>query len=604
MTRWHLFLLITAIVFTTWLPYIFGWWLTPPETRYFWLIYNPDDQNVHLMWARQAMEGKLFFHDLFTTEPHPGLFTNLFSIILGLFCRLTGISLHLGYQVFRTLIAVTFLLTAYWLSGFLLSEGRSRLLFLLLVGFSSGFGWVLVLFWWLTGQRPPFFFVDVSPELNMPEANSFFSMTVAPLAALGITLVMGALGCLLASTKVEPQKAFPILRPSSRAPFRFVALSILFGMLVVNVHTYAAIPMLIAVFLWQSFQIVTVRRVNLRELATVLLFAFPVILLLGGQAFLFSRDPAFAQKAATPTLTPSPIILIGSYGFIALGSVLGLPAAWRKAKSGEKGWALLLAWTTAIIVSIYLPVSFQRKMIEGLHVSLCFLTALAFEEWAKRFGEKQRRDKGHGTRDETGGAKSQRTDLKGQFATQAPSRISSTHPLSPAPCPTWSILALVVLTVPSQIVFFALNGYWLMHNNLIYDTRFNPPYSRMLMPPYYLSENHLRLFDWLERNARPDEAVLCHPMLGNYLPVLTGRKVFVGHWAETLNFVEKLKVATAIWKGLIPVEEARGLFRQHRIRYALETDFERLAADGSTNLHRYGEVVFQAGKDLIFRLNW
>jgi hypothetical protein len=196
------------------------------------------------------------------------------------------------------------------------------------------------------------------------------------------------------STKVEPQKAY-----------RFFTLSILLGMLVVNVHTYAAIPMLIAVFLWQALQIITVRRVNLRELASVLLFAFPVALLLVGQAFLFSRDPAFAQKAATPTLTPSPVILIGSYGFIALGAVLGLPAAWRKVKSGEKGWALLLAWTIAIIVSIHLPVSFQRKMIEGLHVALCFLTALALEEWAKRFGEKQGRDEGRGTKDEAGGAK-------------------------------------------------------------------------------------------------------------------------------------------------------------------------------------------------------
>lgn len=595
MARRQLFLLITAIVFTTWLPYIFGWWLTPPETRYFWLIYNPDDQNVHLMWARQAMEGKFFFHDLFTTEPHPGLFTNLFSLLLGWFCRLTGIPLHFGYQVFRTLIAIAFLSTAHWLSGFLLSDRRSRLFALLLVGFSSGFGWVLVLFWWLTGQRPPFFFVDVSPELTMPEANSFLSMTVAPLAALGVTLVMGALGCLLVSTKVEPQKAY-----------RFFTLSILLGMLVVNVHTYAAIPMLIAVFLWQALQIVAVKRVNIRELATVLLFAFPVVLLLGGQAFLFSRDPAFVQKAATPTLTPSPVILIGSYGFIALGAVLGLPAAWRKVRSGEKGWALLLAWTIAIIVSIHLPVSFQRKMIEGLHVALCFLAALAFGEWVRRFGEKQKQNEGRGTGDEVEESKTQRTSLKGQFVAQRRSRISSTFPcpMFPAPYPTWSILVLVVLSAPSQIAFFALNGYWLVHNNLIYDTRFNPPYSRMLMPPYYLSEGHLHLFNWLERTARPDEAVLCHPMLGNYLPVLTGRRVFIGHWAETLNFVEKLRVATAIWKGLIPVEEARRLFRQHRIRYALETDFERLAANGSTNLHRYGKVAFWAGKDLIFRLDW
>jgi len=139
MSRRHLLLLITTIVLTTWLPYIFGWWLTPPETRYFWLIYNPDDQNVHLMWARQAMEGKFFFHDLFTTEPHPGLFTNLFSLALGWFCRFTGISLHLGYQVFRTLIAIAFLLTACWLSGFLLSDDRSRLFALFAHWFFLGF---------------------------------------------------------------------------------------------------------------------------------------------------------------------------------------------------------------------------------------------------------------------------------------------------------------------------------------------------------------------------------------------------------------------------------------------------------------------------------
>ncbi len=595
MSRHHLLLLVTTIVFTTWLPYIFGWWLTPPETRYFWLIYNPDDQNVHLMWARQAMEGKFFFHDLFTTEPHPGLFTNLFSLLLGWFCRFTGISLHFGYQVFRTLIAIVFLLTAYWLSGFLLSDRRSRLLSLLLISLSSGLGWILVLLWWLTGQRPPFFFVDVSPELTMPEANSFLSMTVAPLAALGVTLAMGSLGCLLAGTEVERKKAY-----------RFVALSALFGMLVVNVHTYAAIPILIAVFLWQALQIITFRRVNLWELAIVLLFSFPVALSLGGQALLFLRDPAFVQKAATPTLTPNPIILIGSYGFITLGAVLGLPAAWRKAKSGEKGWTLLLAWTIAIIVSIYLPVSFQRKMIEGLHVALCFLTTLAFEERAKKFGEKRKRDEGRETRGEVEGSKTRQTNLKGQFATQERLHISSAFPcpLPLASCPTWGILALIVLTAPSQIAFFSLNGYWLVHNNLIYDTRFNPPYSRMLMPPYYLSESQLRLFNWLERNARSDEAVLCHPMLGNYLPVLTGRKVFIGHWAETLNFVEKLRIATAVWKGLIPAKEARRFFRQHRIRYALETDFERLAADGSTNLYRYGKVAFQAGKDLIFRLEW
>jgi len=560
MVRRHLFLLVAFVVLTTWLPYLFGWWLTPPGTRYFWLIYNPDDQNVHLMWARQAMEGKWLFRDLFTTEPHPGLFTNLFSLLLGWFCRLTGISLHLGYQVFRTAVAFAFLLTAYWFSGFFTRDGRARFSFLLLVSFSSGLGWLPVLWWWLTKQRPPFFFVDVSPELTMPEANSFLSLTVAPLAALGVTLVMASLGFLLTGLQFQRGKSF-----------RFFTLANLFGILVVNVHTYAAIPMLIAVVLWQCMQTFQSKRFHFRELALTLLFCLSVTLFLLGQAVVFSRDPAFVQKAATPTLTPNPVILIGSYGVVALGALWGLTVALKKWLSGEREWAVLLAWLIAVSVAIYLPVSFQRKMIEGLHVILCLLTVLAIERASARANE----------------------GVGGKLAAnQTTARLRS------------YTLALLIASVPSQIAFFALNGYWLIHNNIVYDDRFNPPYSRMLMPPYYLPERCLQLFRWLEENAQGDEAVLCHPMLGNYLPVLTGRKVFVGHWAETLNFGAKLKLAMAVWRGLVPPNEAREIFRQHKLRYALETDFERSASGGQCQLHLYGEVVFQRGRDRIFKLDW
>ncbi len=566
MARWQLFLLIVLVVLVTWLPYLFGWWLTPPKTRYFWLIYNPDDQNVHLMWARQAMDGKFLFHDLFTTEPHLGLFTNLFSLLLGWFCRFTGISLHLGYQIFRTAIAFAFLLTAYWFSGFFFRSGLTRISFLLIVSFSSGFGWFLVLWWWLKKQRPPFFFVDVSPELTMPEANSFLSLTVAPLAALGVTLVMASVGCLLSGLRSQRDKAF-----------RFITLASLFGILVVNVHTYAAIPMLIAVVLWQCMETFKTKSLRLQELFASFLFCFFVALFLAVQAFLFSRDPAFAQKAATPTLTPSPVILIGSYGVIALGALWGLPIAWRKWLSGESQWAVLLAWLFAILIAIHLPFSFQRKMIEGLHVVLCLLTVLAVEGAVVQVCR----------RASAGENKTEKAEIS-----QTPKRLHA------------YTLTLLLVSLPSQFAFFALNVYWLVHNNLIYDERFNPPYSRMLMPPYYLLERHLQLFQWLQQNTRKDEAILCHPMLGNYLPVLTGRKVFVGHWAETLNFGTKLKFATEIWHGNVLIEEAKEIFHQHKIRYALETDFERLTVGGQCKLNRYGKVVFQIGDDRVFKLNW
>ncbi len=566
MARKRLLLIFVSVILTTWLPYLFGWWLTPPDTRYFWLIYNPDDQNVHLIWARQAMDGKFLFHDLFTTEPHSGLFTNFFSLLLGWFCQVTSISLHLGYQVFRTLIAFAFLLTAYWFSGFFFRNEQTRISFLLLLSFSSGFGWLPVLWWWMTKQRPPLFFVDVSPELTMPEANTFLSLTVAPLAALGVLLVMLTLGLLMSSLKLQRFKAFG-----------FAFLATLFAILVANVHTYAAIPMLIAVVLWQLMETFQLKRFRFREIATTVLFCFFSALFLGGQAILFSKDQAFVQKAMTPTLTPNPFVLAGSYGFIALGAIFGFTIAWKKWISGEQEWSILLAWLIAILTAIYFPVSFQRKMVEGLHVILCLLTVLAIDSASVKACKRER-------------VKERKTE-KAEIV-QIPARLHS------------YTIAFLLVSVPSQIAFFALNGYWLVHNNMVYDDSFNPPYSRMLMPPYYLSERHLQLFRWLEEKAQSDEAILCHSMLGNYLPVLTGLKVFIGHWAETIDFVAKLRLATAIWKGDISRGEAKEIFRQHKIRYALETDFERLASGGQCHLHRYGKVVFQIGEDKIFKLDW
>ncbi len=531
--------LLSATVSVSWLPYLFGWLITPLKMRYLWLIYNPDDQNVHLMWARQAMEGAWRFHDLFTTEPHPGLFFNLYALLLGWFCRLTNIPLHFGYQIFRTAVAFAFLATAFWFGSLFLRGERTRKAYQWLVCFSSGLGFLPVLWWWQTKNRPPFYFVDVSPELTMPEANSFLSVCVAPMAALGVTLVMLFLGNLY--------RACQLLGANSRS---HLLLAVLCGVVVANVHSYAAVPMLIAVALWQLSHAAFTGTMLWRRWAISAAAGLPCMVVLAIQAFVFSQDPAFAQKAATPTLTPSPFILLGSYGIVALMAVLALLTIGHRLRQSETDWLLPLSWLIALMIAIHLPVSFQRKMIEGLHVVLCLLAAVAWERWTQRFNEIRHR---------------------------------------------LALAALVFLTVPSQGAFLALNGYWMVHNNLLPERR--------LMPTYFLSETHLQLMGWLRENAEKDDAVLCHPMLGNYLPVLTGRKVFVGHWAETLNFRQKLSQAMAVWEGRLPPEEAQAFFQRHRLRYALETDFERGAVKGATALRRYGEVVYQVGDDVIVRFS-
>ncbi|MCS7193214.1 MAG: hypothetical protein NZ937_09580, partial [Armatimonadetes bacterium] len=134
--------------------------------------------------------------------------------------------------------------------------------------------------------------------------------------------------------------------------------------------------------------------------------------------------------------------------------------------------------------------------------------------------------------------------------------------------------------------------------------------------PFYMHERHLRLIDWLARNTRPDEAIFCNYPLGNYIPILTGRRVFIGHWGGTVRVKEKLQAARRIWRGELPIEEAKKLFREHRLKYALATIYERHATkprhesenceslSGQFRLDKYGEVVFRTGEDAIYRLSW
>jgi hypothetical protein len=64
------------------LPYAWAAGIAAPGFEYSGLLYNPDDQNVHLAWARQARDGQFFFKDPFTHESlgnQRPLFTNVFS---------------------------------------------------------------------------------------------------------------------------------------------------------------------------------------------------------------------------------------------------------------------------------------------------------------------------------------------------------------------------------------------------------------------------------------------------------------------------------------------------------------------------------------------
>lgn len=553
--RWALTLAI-VILAITWLPYLYGQAIAPPDAKFMWLIGNPDDQNAHLMWARQAADGAWRFKDLYTTESHPGLFVNVFSLALGWTHRLTDISLHVLYQLARSVLVLGFVLVAYNFGALFFPGPRTRRLFVLLLCFSSGFGWLSMIRQWL-GNNMQTFMYDVSPTLMMPEAFTFPSLCVAPLSIAGVTLAMITIGSILQYDRV--------------AQCRWLLIGGVSSALLVNVHTYVILPLAIACALWLAMRRLRsdLRGNLLHSFSGMFFMSLIAAPALAYQLWTFSHDPVFAAKGTTLTHLPSLLTLSLSYGLVGLLALFGIGSvvntAARHPHAESRLWLLPFAWLIAILIALHLPISFQRKMGEGLHVPLSLFAALALDRGLTAWTNTER-------------TRSYITTL------------------------------VIMLTTLSNFAFILLNVHWLTYNNA-QGTYFIKP-QRLMMPPYRLPRTTLGLLRNLRDDGDDTSGVLCSPQVGNYVPVLTGHPVFIGHWAESLYLArgemqqlpELLPLLAFFYNGQMSVEDQRSFLKYYRIRYVLLSAYERAIGGSEEGLSQIGVTMTRSGDDVLYEV--
>lgn len=175
---------------------------------------------------------------------------------------------------------------------------------------------------------------------------------------------------------------------------------------------------------------------------------------------------------------------------------------------------LPVVWAVANSLVLLIPVSFQRKMIEGLHLPLCILAGFAVSWLAARIARNLR----------------ERGKLK-----HAMERVVLT------------VCVVVALAIPSNALFVsqALENVKTNNANLL----------AVLQPPIYLDPPDARAMQWLGEHAGRDDVILSSSVMGSYIPTYSPAKVWVGHWAETLNFRAQLTKANAFFRN----PEAKGL---------------------------------------------
>lgn len=452
--RW-VFWVALGIMALASIPYIFGYGIAPPGYKFVGFTYNIDDACVYMSWMRQAADGHFFLRNLFTTEHQTGNGFNLLFLFLGTFARLTHLPLSAVFHLSRIVFGIALLMAVYGTSGIWLKDVRSRRIALLVVGLSAGFGWML----------PADLRVNMSVDTWQPEAITFLSLYLSPLYSFPTLLMVGVIYYLHKFTETRAWK---------HAIFAGLIL-----MLLSNVHTYDVITLAIVWSLYALYRLVLKPR-SVLPVFGGLVAALIALPLAGYQLHFYHTEAIFRMRAAVPTLSPTIKWYLMGYGLLVPFALFGI---WRSLRD-RTNIGLLLCWVAAGFIVVYLPVSFQRKLVMGTHIPLSLLAAIGLVALADR--------------------------LRSRAGTAL------------------IVSAILIMTI-TNAQFLARDTNCVMNSQ-----------SQTLAHVPFLSANESAALDYLRTHAGPSDIIVATPGTAVLIPGYTGRTVYCGHWGETVDFKSKL----------------------------------------------------------------
>ncbi|MBN1461134.1 MAG: hypothetical protein JXA57_16525, partial [Armatimonadetes bacterium] len=90
--------------------------------------------------------------------------------------------------------------------------------------------------------------------------------------------------------------------------------------------------------------------------------------------------------------------------------------------------------------------------------------------------------------------------------------------------------------------------------------------------PLYLRGDQYAALQWLDAEADFEDVLLCNSFLGSYAPGLAGTRVYLGHWAETIHFREKLGVYAHFLLAGTDDMDRQKFVQEQGITYVLRDD--------------------------------
>jgi hypothetical protein len=457
-----LVMVITAI------PPVFGY-LNGVQRGLEWTgvqFFAPGDFGVYLSYIEQGRDGMPYMKNVFTTEAAYPVFRP-FWFSVGQLAKLAGLSAVAAFHTARLALIPLLLAVTYLAISFFLPKKRDRLAASGILAFGSGLGLYFAPFFAdvpssLSGHEWPI-------DLWVAESNLFSSMSYSPHFVVSWMLLI--LAALLMVMSIEGRN------------IRYGALAGTAGLLLFSFHPFHAPTLFALGFIYLLVAGKFKKKSDLRSWLAYLVFA-----LMSGPAVLYHyliiRYGDFGQQAldANVCLTPSFWHVIIGFGVVAVAA----PFGWWMSKKGKceiRHVAFLAVWVIVGIALLYSPLTFQRRLLEGLQFPLVLLAVPAIVATYDR--------------------------LKKSW---------------PFHLPLAMAMMFVVLFLPSS--FSAIS------RNLLVTAENKPPI-------FYMTEDERAAIEWIEENTSGDSSFLASMSSGYLIAGWSYRHVYVGHWVNSGDIIGK-----------------------------------------------------------------
>jgi hypothetical protein len=535
--------LSVGLLLLTVIPYLFGYWSSPPDRRFMGILINVPDTAQYFSWARESAQAVLIDNKL-TPEVGTPVYFNLFWFVVG---RL-GIVLgpESARELARIVAGLAYLTAIYVLARLFLATPLQRWIGVLVAVLGGGFGWLLVVHKYLT--RSPE--VAFPLALNVYESNTFVSVLAFPHQSMAMALLLASVGLTVVAFEANR------LTPALVAGLLALLLGLQHGYDLLTVYAVAGCTGLVLAARYRGWQ----RARPVLVAAIICAPSVPAALYL---AYITRQSPIWrgvlAQYGNAGIYTPDPLGLLVVLGLPALVVLFALPVYLRvgsrrgflKVILGSRPRDVILwSWVFAGCALVYVPTDFQIKLLGGWHVPLAFLAS----------------------RSVVAGSAALLTRLRKSDIRVRPALIGA---------------LFVLAVVPTNVYFYAWRLVDLDRHTY----------------PYYLRADDLRAMQWLEANSDPSDVVLSSVTIGQYIPSVSGNKAFLAHWAQTLEYFQKRALVSAFFNPATTESARLVTLATYGVGWVFWSQSERDLGGFDPAAEPYLDEVFATPDARVFRVN-